>query len=91
MVVTFGRDVKVIQYFSNDYRKISACVGNAFSSVFFGLLILIELSENPHSTLTFFLVFEDNLECEGTSPLEEGICLCNSSFQSGIFHPNLYI
>ncbi|XP_078314482.1 uncharacterized protein LOC111131493 isoform X2 [Crassostrea virginica] len=50
MVVTFGPDVKVIQYFSNDYRKISACV--------------------------------DNLECEGTSPLEDGIFQCHSYFQS---------
>nr|XP_022332696.1 uncharacterized protein LOC111130207 [Crassostrea virginica] len=50
MVVTFGPDVKVIQYFSNDYRKISACV--------------------------------DNLECEGTSPLEDGIFRCHSYFQS---------
>ena len=28
MVVTFGRDVKVIQSYSNDFRTISRCVGN---------------------------------------------------------------
>lgn len=30
-IITFGRDVKVLQYYSTDYTKISQCVGNATS------------------------------------------------------------
>lgn len=30
-IITFGRDVKVLQYYSTDYTKISECVGNATS------------------------------------------------------------
>lgn len=32
MVVTFGRDVKVIQHYSNKHKTISRCVGNTFHS-----------------------------------------------------------
>nr|XP_019922789.2 uncharacterized protein LOC105328252 [Crassostrea gigas] len=60
MVVTFGRDVKVIQHYSNKHKTISRCV--------------------------------DGLECEGGSPLQEGIVLSTSGISSapysmiGSFH-----
>lgn len=84
MVVTFGRDVKVIQHYSNKHKTISRCVGNTFHSFH----KIIELSpffflKYDNSSLICWLI--DGLECEGGSPLQEGIVLSTSGISSGMF------
>lgn len=91
MVITFGRDVKVIQHYSNKHKTISRCVGNTFHSFHkiielspvFGLLFL----KYNNSCLIFWLI--DGLECEGGSPLQEGIVLSLSGISSGMLFIHL--
>lgn len=90
MVVTFGQDVKVIQRYSNKHKTISRCVGNIHCT--FSIIInMIELSqvllEFNKSSLICWLI--DDLECEGGSPLQEGITLSTSGISSGMLFISL--
>ena len=77
MVITFGRDVKVLQYYSTDYKEIVKCVGKLHF-----LCLEIEF-EQLKSQLCDYFYFEDNLTCEGGSPLRRGIQLCMCGIEPG--------
>ena len=78
MVITFGRDVKVLQYYSNDYKEIVKCVGKLHF-----LCLEIELNNSNHNQPFNYFYFEDNLTCEGGSPLRRGIELCLCGIETG--------
>lgn len=79
-VITCGRDVKILQYYSTNYTKISECVGNAFK---FSKYLNINKSWHRMISLSLFF-FLDKVECSGRSPLGAGLVLCFSGIWSGM-------